>query len=98
MKNKIEIDQSNLIELLVGKVKFLTEEYMILHDAYKSNKGKITVDPLIISSSHDKFLKEYGDISRILDIYNLFISTEDTKKDDTQKNTRTRKKDDDNNE
>jgi len=98
MKNKIEIEQSNLIELLVEKVKFLTEEYMILHDAYKSHKGKITVDPLIISSSHEKFLKEYGDISRILELYQLFICKEDTQKEDIQKNTRTRKKDDDNNE
>jgi len=93
MKDKIQIEQSHLIKLLVDKINFLTEEYKILHSAYKSHKGKITVDPLIIVQSYENFLKEYGDIDRILELYQLFIN-EDIKTEENTKTTRTKKKDD----
>lgn len=91
MKNKIEIEQSDLIKLLVDKIEFLTNEYKNLYSAHKSHKGKITSDPLIITESYENFLREYGDINRVLKLYQLFIPPDN--EDDTPK-TRTNKKKD----
>lgn len=74
MKEKIEFTKDDLINLLVEKVNFLSNEYMALLDAfqYDMNKGKTSTDPIKVSDSHKRFLEEYGDIRRILNMYELF--------------------------
>jgi hypothetical protein len=73
MKEKIEITQADLLSLLVKKIEFLTEEYKNLHGAYNyEGKGKTKVDPIKIATSYEKFLKEEGDIDRLLELFDLF--------------------------
>jgi len=73
MKEKIEITQADLLELLVEKIKFLTGEYKNLHSAFAFEaKGKVKADPLKIASSYEKFLREDGDINRLLELFELF--------------------------
>ena len=73
MKEKIEITQADLLELLVEKIKFLTEEYKNLHSAFAfEKKAKVTADPIKIASSYEKFLREDGDIARLLVLFELF--------------------------
>ena len=79
MKEKIELNQADMLKLLVQKIDFLTVEYKVLHDAYKHEKGKMVVDPLMITESYQRYLKEQGDIQRLLYLYNNFLSDE-TKK------------------
>lgn len=74
MKEKIELNQADMLKLLVQKIDFLTREYNTLHEAYKHEKGKINVDPLIITESYQRFLKEQGDIQRLLYLYNNFLN------------------------
>lgn len=76
MKDKIELNQADMLKLLVTKIDFLTQEYKKLFDCYKHEKGKINVDPLMITESYQRFLKEQGDIQRLLYLYNNFLSDE----------------------
>jgi len=81
MKEKIEITQADLLELLVEKIKFLTGEYKNLHGAFAfEGRGKVKADPLKISSSYEKFLREDGDIDRLLEIFELFGGSSKTSK------------------
>lgn len=76
MKNKIEINQSDMLSLLVDKVDFLLKEYRSLHDAYEyKGRGRTKIDPIKIAQSYEKFLKEEGDIKRVLKFYDLFDET-----------------------
>jgi len=73
MKEKIEITQADLLELLVEKIKFLTSEYKNLHGAYSfEGKSKVKTDPIKVASSYENFLKEDGDIRRLLELFELF--------------------------
>lgn len=80
MKDKIEFNQSDMIDMLVDKINFLTNEYKTLHSAYEfdDNKGRVKVDPLKVTDSYQRFLSESGDIRRLLNFYDLF-KTEDKK-------------------
>jgi len=81
MKDKIEITQADLLKLLVKKINFLTAEYDILHSAYAfEGKSKMKVDPLKVATSHESFLKEKGDIDRLLELYSLFSPEPTTSK------------------
>ena len=81
MKEKIEITQADLLTLLVAKIEFLTTEYKELHNAYHySGKGKTKTDPIKVATSHENFLKEEGDINRLLELYELFGGETKTKK------------------
>jgi hypothetical protein len=73
MKEKIEISQADMLQLIVDKVEFLTSEYKNLHSAFEfQGKSKIKTDALRVASSYEKFLKEEGDIDRLLELYKLF--------------------------
>ena len=77
MKEKIELNQADMILMLAEKVIFLTEEYQSLHSAFTyDGKGKTLSDPIVIAESYQKFLCEAGDIKRILRFYDLFIADE----------------------
>jgi len=76
MKEKIELNQADMLKLLVEKLDFLTKEYNTLFNCYKHEKGKINVDPIMITESYQRFLKEQGDIQRLLFLYNNFLSDE----------------------
>lgn len=80
MKDKIEFNKDDLINLLVEKVNFLSNEYLSLLDAfqYDMKRGKTNTDPIKITDSHKKFLKEFGDIRRILNMYEMFNEKSDT--------------------
>ena len=79
MKDKIEITQADLLTLMKDKVEFLLKEYRNLHEAFKyEGRGKVKTDPLKVATSHESYLKEEGDIKRLIQIYNLF--NEDTTK------------------
>ena len=81
MKDKIEITQADLLELLVQKIKFLTDEYINLHSAFAfEGKSKVKADPIKIASSYEKFLTENGDIDRLLELFELFGGTTKTPK------------------
>lgn len=80
MKEKIELNQADMLKLFVKKLDFLTTEYNILFNCYKHEKGKINVDPLTITESYQRFLKEQGDIQRLLYLYNNFLSDESKNK------------------
>jgi len=81
MKDKIEITQADMLKLLVTKINFLTEEYVLLHSAFQfEGKAKMKVDPLKVASSHEAFLKEKGDIDRLLELYGLFDTESTTPK------------------
>lgn len=74
MKDKIEINQSDLLELLVSKIKFMVDEYRILYNLYHHKNGKIKdIDRVALGTSYEKFLKEEGDIKRLLSMYELFF-------------------------
>lgn len=76
MKDKIEITQADLLKLLSEKVRFLMNEYSSLHDSFEyKGRGKVKTDVLKISDSNRRFLKEEGDIRRILNMYELFNDT-----------------------
>ena len=80
MKEKIELNQSDMIVLLVEKVTFLTEEYKKLHGAFTyDGKGRTQTDPIKIAESYQRFLGEAGDIKRLLSFYDLF-NLDDKKK------------------
>lgn len=90
MKNKIEINQSDMLDLLVDKVDFLLKEYRSLHEAFNyKGRGRTKTDPVKVAESYENFLKEEGDIKRILKFYDLF---DDTKKEPIKKETTTKKK------
>jgi len=73
MKEKIEITQADLLTLLVAKIEFLTGEYKNLHGAFNyEGKGRTKTDPIKVATSHENFLKEEGDINRLLELYELF--------------------------
>lgn len=80
MKDKIEYNKDDLINLLIEKVNFLTNEYEMLLSAfqYDMNKGRAKTDPIKITESHINYLKEYGDIKRILDMYSMFNENKKT--------------------
>lgn len=85
MKEKIEFNQADMVDMLVEKVNFLTEEYQKLHSSFTyDGKGRTITDPVKIAESYQRFLNEYGDVKRILKMYELF-NVEDTKK--TRKTT-----------
>lgn len=73
MKDKIEINQSDLLALLVDKINFLITEYKYIYSLMKHEKGKMKADPIKIGESYEKFLKEEGDINRLLSMYQLFF-------------------------
>lgn len=78
MKQKIEFNQSDIIEMLVEKLTFLTEEYKKLHACFTyDGKGRTITDPVKIAESYQRYLSESGDIKRILKIYNMFTTDED---------------------
>lgn len=73
MKDKIEINQSDLLVLLVDKINFLTTEYRKLHASATHKRGNLKIDPIEFGESYEKFLKEEGDINRLLAMYQLFF-------------------------
>lgn len=73
MKEKIELNQSDMLKLVINKIENLIGQYEDLYCAFKHVKGKITIDPLIITKSHENFLYLKGDINRLLYFYNIFI-------------------------
>lgn len=84
MKDKIEITQADLLELLVDKISFLMNEYKNLHSSFKYvGRAKVKTDPLKVSSSFENYLKEEGDIKRLIEIYSLFNEVETTTKKST---------------
>ncbi len=78
MKDKIEFSQSDMIDMLVDKINFLTEEYKKLHSSFEfdDNKGRTKVDPIRVTESYQRFLGESGDIKRLLKFYEMFKSEE----------------------
>lgn len=73
MKEKIEISQADMLQLLVSKIEFLTDEYKNLHSAFQfEGKSKIKTDPIKVATSYESFLKEEGDINRLLEMFQLF--------------------------
>lgn len=81
MKDKIEISQANLLDMMVEKVKFLTNEYINLHGSFEFDKkrlSKVQTDPVRITSSYSNFLKQSGDIGRLLQLYEMFNETPHT--------------------
>lgn len=81
MKEKIEISQADMLKHLVEKIEFLTAEYKNLHGAFQfEGRAKVKADPLRIASSYEKFLKEEGDIERLLEMYDMFGGERKTKK------------------
>ena len=77
MKDKIEITQSDMLSLLVDKIEFLTTEYKNLHGSFGyKGRGRTKTDPLKIATSYESFLKEEGDIKRLLELYKLFTGSE----------------------
>lgn len=83
MREKIELNQSDMLKLYVEKINFLTLEYVTLYKAFKHDRGKINVDPLIITESYQRFLTLQGDLSRLNQLYYIF---DDDKKNDNDKN------------
>lgn len=94
MKEKIEVNQGDMLNLLVEKVNFLLTEYRNLHESFEyKGRGKTKVDTLKISNSYENFLKEEGDIKRILKFYDLFdVKDIDKKKIETIKETENKDK------
>lgn len=81
MKEKIEISQADMLKHLVSKIEFLTSEYKNLHSAFQfEGKAKIKTDALKVASSYEKFLKQEGDIDRLLELYDLFGGERTSKK------------------
>jgi hypothetical protein len=80
MKEKIEITQADLLELMVEKVQFLTEEYKNLHGSFKfeGKRGRVETDAVRVASSYENFLKEDGDIRRLLELFTQFGGTPKT--------------------
>lgn len=75
MKDKIEITQADMLSLMVLKIEFLTQEYKNLHESFKyKGRGRTKTDPLKIATSYENFLKEEGDIKRLLELYGMFTS------------------------
>ena len=73
MKEKIELNQADMILILVEKINFMTEEYQKLHSAFTyDGKGRTQTDPIKIAESYQRFLSEAGDIKRLLRFYDLF--------------------------
>lgn len=73
MKNKVEMDQSDLVELLKEKVDFLNDEYGKLYSAFTiDKKSKHIVDAVKLTESYERYLKATGDIERINNLYELF--------------------------
>ena len=72
MKEKIEINQADMLELLVSKINFLTDEYKKLYGTYKVEKGKVVTNVVELTNSYERFLKEKGDIERIIYLYEIF--------------------------
>ena len=86
MKEKIEITQADMLTMLVDKLKFLTDEYKKLYDSYEYvGRGKAKVDPLKVEDSYRRFLKEQGDVNRILGMFDMFNDVNNTKKTATTK-------------
>lgn len=79
MKQKIEFNQSDILEMLVEKLTFLTEEYKMLHDSFTyDGKGRTITDPVKIAESYQRFLSESGDIKRLLKMYDMFTTDDKT--------------------
>ena len=79
MKDKIELNQADMIIMLVDKINFMTEEYQKLHEAFTyDGKGRTITDPIKIAESYQRYLGEVGDIRRVLKLYELF-KTDDKK-------------------
>jgi len=77
MKEKIELNQADMILMLVEKVNFLTEEYQKLHGSFTyDGKGRTITDPIKIAESYQRYLGEVGDIKRLLKLYDLFNTDE----------------------
>jgi hypothetical protein len=73
MKEKIEFNQSDMIQMLVEKVTFLSTEYQALHDCFTyDGKGRTITDPVKIAESYQRYLSEKGDIKRLLKFYEMF--------------------------
>lgn len=85
MKEKIEFKQSDLIELLKDKIDFLYDEYNKLYDSFDIQKNKTTVDKVKLTESYQRFLKQSGDIDRVLKLYKSFKSDEEIDKLNTSK-------------
>lgn len=79
MKQKIEFNQSDILEMLVEKLTFLTEEYKMLHDSFTyDGKGRTITDPVKIAQSYQRFLSESGDIKRLLKMCDMFTTDDKT--------------------
>jgi hypothetical protein len=75
MKEIIEINREELIKLFVEKINFLLKEYVSLHSSFVyDGKGRTKTDPIKIAESYQRFLAESGDISRLLMIYDRFLT------------------------
>jgi hypothetical protein len=80
MKEKIEFNQADMIQMLVEKINFLTAEYQTLHGCFTyDGKGRTITDPVKIAESYQKFLGEHGDIKRLLKFYEMFSGDEKKK-------------------
>lgn len=95
MKEKIELNQGDLLESLVEKIGFLMDEYKNLYDAFSyKGRGKTKTDPIKITESYERFLSEEGDIKRLLVLYDMFDV--EYKPEPKKRTRRTTKKDTDN--
>lgn len=78
MKTKVEMSQSDMVDLLMEKVNFLNQEYSKLYSTFTiDKKNKVTVDTIKLTESYESYLKTSGDIERLTKIYELFV--DDTK-------------------
>jgi hypothetical protein len=77
MKEKIEFNQSDMVQMLMEKINFLTTEYQNLHSCFTyDGKGRTITDPVKIAESYQRFLSESGDIKRLSKFYEMFCGEE----------------------
>ena len=73
MKQKIEFNQADMLQMLTEKLTFLTDEYQKLHDAFTyDGRGRTLTDPVKVAESYQRYLGELGDIKRVLKMYEMF--------------------------
>lgn len=87
MRDKIEMTQSDLAELLKEKIDFLNKEYINLYKTFSIDKKKPTVDTVLLTESYERYLKESGDIERILKMYDIFVGDNKTTKSTSKRST-----------
>ena len=73
MRQKIEFNQADMLEMLMEKLTFLTEEYQKLHNSFTyDGKGRTRTDSVKVAESYQRYLSELGDIKRVLKMCEMF--------------------------